>query len=272
MRIILIALLPALLAAEDAPAGPPPPRRGWDISLGAMGLAAPASPGSDQQSRRVLPFLKASYDRKLFIGSNPAVLGLGLAVRALEKGPLSWDFGVGYMEGRKESLANVLAGMGNQTGSIWAGTAVHYRLGPLEMGIAGAHGLYGEAGNRFKLNLGSHLPLGPRWLMGAQASLGISDSKGMAYEFGVDSTQAAKRQAMIAAGDTRLRGDEGREYHPGGGLRDAGLGLMLGYQLGRGWGLMGTVNASHLMKNAADSPLVRKQNTVSAGMGINYHF
>nr|WP_320133756.1 MipA/OmpV family protein [uncultured Holophaga sp.] len=268
-RLCFALALPAL--AGDTPQGPPP-QGGWDLSVGLLGASGPKVPGSDESGLKVLPFFKADYKRRLFLGSNPAVLGLGVGVRAMEYGPFTWDLGLGYAQGRKENQADVLAGMGKQRDNLWGGTALSCHLGPVEFSLSGGHGLHAESGDRFKLGSGLHLRLGPRWMTGLQASISAANRKGMAYQFGVNGTQAAARQSLIASGDTRLRAGEDRLYQPAGGLSQADLGLMAGYRLTDHWNLMSMTTATHLMPKAAESPLVRRQNSISAGLGIHYHF
>ena len=65
-------------------------------------------------------------------------------------------------------------------------------------------------------------------------------------------------------------------YRPGGGIYGVALASGLSYQLGGGpWGLFGYARYERLVKNAANSPIVREfgsRNQLSGGIGLNYTF
>jgi hypothetical protein len=54
-----------------------------------------------------------------------------------------------------------------------------------------------------------------RWFSGADVGLTFADTDQMAFEFGVDGGQAARRTALILAGDPRLADGRGREEPTG---------------------------------------------------------
>jgi MipA family protein len=267
--ILATASISLALMGQEGPLDGP--KEGWSVTTGAMLVSSPSSTGSDQQRRMGFPILNIAYGR-FSLGGNPAVNGFGLGVRAIQTKPLSCDFGLGYTEGRKEHRADVLAGMGDQGGALWAGAALSYRLGFVKLGISIAHGLTDETGNRVRLELGTFVPLGNHWLVSLNTSLRFADAKGMAYEFGVKADQALRRQNLIAGGDTRLKGSEARAYTPGCGVRDVALSLNVMYRLTSTWSLMTMMNGTRLLGEAVESPLVRRKDGVFSGIGLGYKF
>lgn len=90
------------------------------------------------------------------------------------------------------------------------------------------------------------------------------------FDFGINSTQAGRRQALIAAGDSRLSANDGSMYAPKGGLKQAQVGTSLGFLISNRTTAMAFATGTRLGREAADSPLTRKRNGVVAGLGIVY--
>jgi outer membrane scaffolding protein for murein synthesis (MipA/OmpV family) len=66
-----------------------------------------------------------------------------------------------------------------------------------------------------------------------------------------------------------------RNYRPGAGLRDVGIGLTAGYQINEDWGLVGRVSYNYLVGDAADSPIVTQEGSkgqVVGGIAATYRF
>jgi outer membrane scaffolding protein for murein synthesis (MipA/OmpV family) len=93
----------------------------------------------------------------------------------------------------------------------------------------------------------------------------------MRREFGVTELEATRRQALIAAGDDRLDPDDGLSYRPDGGLRHVGASLSIMYPMSQRWSLIGFGGVDRLSNEAAaDSPLVRRREQFTAGLGLGY--
>jgi MipA family protein len=92
-------------------------------------------------------------------------------------------------------------------------------------------------------------------------SVSVADDKHMRTYFGITPAEAVR--SGLAA------------YRPDGGVRDIGVGVNLGYQLGRRWGLFGRVGYNYYLDRAADSPVVKDEgsrNRLIAGAGISFRF
>lgn len=261
--LAFLAAAPALTAQER------PAPQDLSITVGAMAITGPSATGSDQRLNRAFPVLNIDSPT-FFVGSNPAVFGFGAGLHLSRARGLTWDVGLGYGEGRKEHRAQVLAGMGDQRGIAWAGTALTARFGTLKTGVVLYHGLASDAGTLGRLEVSTSIPLARRWMAGAGLTATFADTKAMVREFGVSPEEAAIRQALLAAGDTRLRAGEARAFAPGGSLRDLTFKINGVHMLDARWSLIGMASLTHLVGDAGDGPLVRKRNTFSAGLGVGY--
>jgi outer membrane scaffolding protein for murein synthesis (MipA/OmpV family) len=127
-------------------------------------------------------------------------------------------------------------------------------------------GLLGSARLAFTQALGS------RVIATAGVGATFANARQMRWDFGVTQAEASRRQALIAAGDDRLRADEGSAYEPKGGLRNLGASLSLVFLVSRHWALVGFGGADRLSDEAAASPLVRRREQYSGGLGLSYRF
>ncbi|MBS1765822.1 MAG: MipA/OmpV family protein [Acidobacteria bacterium] len=280
MRLKLLPLLLTglSLAAQvpdepfKAPAGAPTEPGNWSVQLGAMALGLPRYPGSGDYRALPLPVFNAEYKDRLYLGSSRVAVGFGGGVHAVKTEHWTWDLGLGLGEGRKESRADVLAGMGDRGPSLFAGTGLKFHAGGFHAGVTMAEGLKDEAGGRAALSLGYGAWLGGRWMGDLSLKATAADAKGMAYDFGVTPDQAAARAALIAAGDPRLQAGEDRAFDPKGGLESVSLGGSLAFAADGHWIWFGVAQIAQLQGDAKDSPLVRNPTYGTLGVGFAYRF
>lgn len=242
------------------------------MQLGAMALGLPRYPGSGDYRAVPLPVFNAEYKDTLYVGSSRVAVGFGGGVHAMKTEHWTWDIGLGLGEGRKESRADVLAGMGDRGPSLYAGTGLKFHAGGFHAGLTVAEGLKDEAGGKGTLNFGYGAWLGGRWLGDVSVKATAADAKGMAYDYGVTPDQAAARAALIASGDPRLRPGEDRAFDPKGGLECVSLGGSLAYAADAHWIWFGLAQIAQLQGDAKDSPLVRNPTYGTLGVGFVYRF
>lgn len=278
MTLRALALVPICalaLAAQALPLVPEdtaPARGPWKVDLGAMLLAMPAAPGARETRVLPLPVFSAEYMNRYYLGSSRIGVGLGGGVHAFRDEHFLWDLGLGAGEARRESRADELAGMGDRSASLFGGTALRYHAGIMHGGLSVAVGLREGAGVRGTLSLGVGGRLGGRWSGGLTGYATVVNAAANSYDFGVDPGQAADRAALIAAGDPRLRTGEAREWAPAGGLQELALGAVLGYRLDARWRWFALAREARLQGDAKDSPLVRKPDELTCGLGFAYRF
>ncbi len=268
MRSTLVAVLtialPAELAAQDRPTS-----SDWSVNLGGAAVVAPRYPGSDEY--RVLPFpmTQVTYNSRIFLGPSAGGPGGAIGVYAIRTTRVGLAAEAGISDSRPESRADALAGMADRDLVATAGASLTYRAGLLEGLVAVSRGLNDGAGF-----LGTTRVSVSRRLARTIATAGIgatfADARQMRRDFGVTESEASLRQALIDAGDDRLHRDDGIAYRPEGGLRQVGASASLMYLLSPRWSLIGFGGVDRLSDEAAASPLVRRREQFSGGLGLGY--
>ncbi|BDU72213.1 MipA/OmpV family protein [Mesoterricola silvestris] len=266
--LVLLACLP--LAAQDL-AGGGAPSDHWTGTVGAMVLTYPSAPGSATNRTLLLPTLGAQYGR-FYLGSSRVALGFGGGVQVWRTPAWTWEVGVGAGDGRPENRAPELAGMGDRSRSVWAGTGLLWRGGGWNAKATVAHGLRDSAGNRGTLSVGRILRLAPQWTLSAALHADWADADNMAYDFGITPEQALRRAALVAAGDTRLKPGDTGPFAPGAGLRDVGGMASLIFHPGPRFSYHLSLFGGAFQGGARTSPLVRRETYLNAGAGFGYRF
>jgi MipA family protein len=271
--ILLALTVPLRLMAQepagagDAQAGPPH----WNVSGGAMVFTYPSYPGSDEYRVVPFPLVDARYRDRVYLG--PSSTGIGFALGGYPIQSSRWKLAVelGGQDSRAADRADALAGMEGLDFVATAGVGLSYRTGALEGVVAVSQGLNDDAGLIQTTRLVYFRPVG-RVILGAAAGVALANGKQMRREFGITSAEAARRQALIDAGDGRLESGDGQAYTPDGGLRHLGLGVSLIYPFAARWSLVGIAGMEWLADEAANSPLVRQREQIAGGVGVGYRF
>jgi outer membrane scaffolding protein for murein synthesis (MipA/OmpV family) len=184
----------------------------------------------------------------------------------------TWSTEISGAPERFERYGDGLAGMGRRGSATYAATNVSYQLGAIMAGAGVQVGLGSDEGSTASLALSTKKHFGGRWLAGLSTNATFANSDNMAYDFGVSPEQAARRQQLIDAGDSRLSASDAGAYSPGSGLKQMQASLSLGYLLRERVTALAFANGSRLGSEAADSPLARNRNAIVGGVGIAYGF
>ena len=140
----------------------------------------------------------------------------------------------------------------------------------MTLGAGAAFGLGKDEGVTGTVNADAKKRLGSRWITDISSSATFSNKQNMAFDFGVSPIQAARRQALIAAGDSRLSVDAGGTYAPKAGLKQATASASLGFLVSRRTTALGFVTGTRLGRQPAESPLTRQRNGVMGGVGLAF--
>jgi MipA family protein len=251
--IALAALATALTAtlttahAQDMGGDGGPQRNDVDVSLGFGPSAGPAYAGSDDNKVRALPLIQARWRNGFFAGTT----GLGYRWGGTE--PLSGGLRLGIDPGRDQDDSADLRGMGDIPLRPELGAFFNYKLVPA-MTLSG--GLrYGSGddrkGLRGDLALTGMLPISPEQRVLITISTQWANQAAQQSAFGVSAAQSLRSGYAV--------------YTPGAGLRDVGLRLGYGHTISPKLSLMLGLQFTHLLGDAADSPLTRR----STGVGAN---
>lgn len=119
----------------------------------------------------------------------------------------------------------------------------------------------GTDGARGTIGASYSVAVTERARIGVNVSTGFATDSYMDAYFGVTGAGAAR--SGLAA------------YKASGGLKDVGIGMMANYRITERWGVMGQLQYSRLLGDAADSPIVKEEGSADqfmAGMGLSYSF
>lgn len=262
---------PSTTLHQVAPHGEP--GSNWTIILGAAGISQPRYLGSDEQWNRAMPFLKIDYKGIVGVHGGLTVPGAGgIYLRPFRSGPWSAGFlGVTETGPRKESRSNALKGMGDRKAGTFGGVEFAYRTAPFTASLEVMKGA-DKAGLVAGLELGHTHRFNERWALGIGLTGVWGDKDYQAWEFGISPTQAARRQALIDAGDSDLRPADGRPFTPKAGMREVRAETNLRWSLAERWTIFARAQQGLLLNDAANSPLTRSKNQTSFGLGFGYRF
>jgi outer membrane scaffolding protein for murein synthesis (MipA/OmpV family) len=244
----------------------------WSGNIGISTVALPSYAGSNQYRVKAFPILSLEYKQRAYLGGAMGGTGAGAGVYVIRNPTFTWSTEISGAPERFERYGDGLAGMGRRGAATYAGSNVSFQLGAVTAGAGVQLGLGNDEGSTASLALSTKHNYGHRWMLGLSTGATFANSESMAYDFGVSPEQAARRQALIAAGDSRLDWRDAGSYDPGSGLKQAQASLSLGYLMREHVTALAFANVSRLGSEAADSPLARNRNAIVGGLGIAYGF
>jgi MipA family protein len=273
--IVLALALPVGLVAQEPAAGPAQDSQftapEWNVNVGAMAFTYPRYPGSDEYRVVPFPLVNASYHERVYLGPSSTGVGFALGAYPIQSSHVRLAVEVGGQDSRPASRADALAGMEDRDAVATAGASLSYRSGAFEGIVAVSQGVNDGAGLIQTTRVVYSRPLGKVVLVAA-AGAALANGRQMRREFGITDSEAARRQALIDAGDAGLEPDDGRAYRPDGGLRHLGAGITLVYPVSFRWSLVGLAGMEWLGDEAAESPLVQRREQFAGGLGVGYRF
>ena len=172
---------------------------------------------------------------------------------------------------RNEKDAKALKGMGDRKTGFFGGLEFAYRTVPFAASMEVLKGA-NKAGLAASLNLGHTYRFNEQWGLELGLTGVWGDKDYHAWEFGITSAQAARRQALIDAGNRDLRPADTRPFTPKEGMREIRAETMLQWNLTERWMTFAIVQHGRLLNDAANGPLTRSKNQTSFGIGFGYQF
>jgi len=254
LGVVLALSIPAL-----AQPGRPAPRE-WDIRAGAGVMMRPTFDGSDRYRARPLPYLSVNWRDTLTFdqtGLNAQLrrqnyrIGLGLT---FDGGREEQDTGGIFASGDDRLL-----GMGDIDFALGIRGFATWQIGPVELNtqvtkFTGAQndGIVARAGLSLPMPLGSSVMLVPG------ISAGWADDNHMQTFFGVTPIQASRSIFP--------------QFAAGAGFQDVRAGVNLVYSFSANWFANVNVGVTHLLGDAADSPLSLSDTSVTGIVAVGYRF
>ena len=241
----------------------------WVINIGGGGLIHPEYMGSDRMTADFYPFVDISWQDRVFLnisngfGSYNISNGLGLHVVKTKNFILGTS--LGYYESRDEDDSGELLGFGDIEEGLEFQLFSEYSLGALSFlnkhngkvslfgifqhDITGSHGGWLWTGG-----MRHEIPLTRRIRLKADYKISWASEEYMETYFDVYPNQAATSTIVM--------------YDAGAGIKDAGLGMGLTYDLDANWIFKGRLAYTRLLGDAQDSPLVDPD----GGIGRDHQF
>jgi outer membrane scaffolding protein for murein synthesis (MipA/OmpV family) len=272
---IILALTTAFIATPAAtmPAQQPSGQHGdWQGFVGLVGGSVGSYYGSDARRTLGAPLVGLVYKQRLLIGTTTSG-GLGGGIEYLvTRGALQTSLGVSGVERRNEDRGDALAGMADRSGGVYGTAAVGLAVGPAAVTSSTAIGFTRDAGVMQTLGLQVGGTVMPRVVVNVGSAVTFANRNNMAFDFGVTDGQAARRRALIAAGDGRLRESDALRFTPEGGFKEMRETAQLAYQLRGAWRAVGVVSHGRLASAVTHSPLARKRDALTVAAGLAYSF
>lgn len=246
-------------AVQAAPSGP----RLWEIGAFALGVSQQAYPGSDTQLKRGLALPFVIY-RGQWLRADRDTLGL----RAVKTQRVEVDLGFAASFGGGDDDIEARRGMRELGTLVELGPRVKYFLGEaadgrwrVDLPLRGVFDLNDGASYRglaFEPRLLYERQSSTGWRYGTSLSVILADRRLAGDFYGVSAADALPGRPAYAAR---------------GGLVSTRLSLSATRSLGRDWRLFGFARLETVRgATNEDSPLVRKKNGASVGLGLSYTF
>lgn len=278
---VLALAVASSAATAQTPATNPMPDGSRDMYAGLGVVSRARYEGADSRKVSVLPVLQVQWSNGIFISGMTA--GMHLSNRpTMEYGPL-----VAVHPNRDES------GAGHLVDGV--GTTSSPSLLPVtERLTRGGNRLAGMQDVRTRIEGGAFFNyyLAPEWRLTSSVLVGSgNDRDGARLELGVQRLAfevAPHHTVALNAGVTIVNADYNRAYfgvneadawtsgnpmyRPGGGIKDVRVGARWNWALSPGWMLTTNVQATRLVGNVRNSPLVERPTNVTVSTAFAYRF
>ena len=236
-------------------------KQGWDVAVGGGLVYLPTFEGSDRYTTNPLPFVHATWNDRISIGTN----GLSAYWR---HDRLRYGAALTYGGGRKDTKGNGVSEMGDDRlrglGIIKPALGIKafatYDAGPVM--LSGALTKFtGNQNDGVLMNLGAskRFKLNERWSLTPHAGATWANQSYTQTFYGVTPTQAAN--SSFAA------------YSAGSGFKDVSAGINATYQIDdHHWFVSTSLAAKRLVGDAAKSPISISDSQTTLMMIFGYRF
>ena len=256
-------------APEVVEASPSAPYAMSTTLEGAVGLSLGYQPevaGGRRGSLSATPSIFLRYGRFTLTNapgfstrrSDDVAVGLGFEL--VREDRLRANLSLRFDEGRKESSRAAYAGLGNVRPTLRMRAAASWRIeGPWRVAAAWDVDSLGRGGgNTLDFSASWDQAVARATALTLGASAGVGSSRYMQTYFGVNEEQSVRSGYRV--------------YHPGAGVRDAGLYAALRRDVTREWIWLAGASASRLLGSAAASPITRHRNGWGLSTGLAWTF
>jgi len=237
-------------------------KQGWDVSVGGGLADLPTFEGSDRNTTTLLPFVHATWNDRISIGTN----GLSAYWR---HDRLHYGAALSYGDGRKDTKGNGISEMGDDRlrglGIIEPALGIKafasYDTGPVV--LSGALTKFtGNQNDGVLMNLGAskRFRLNERWSLTPHAGATWANQSYTQTFYGVTPTQAANSGFAAYSG-------------AGSGFKDVSAGINATYQIdNHHWFVSTSLVAKRLVGDAEKSPISISDSQTTLMTILGYRF
>jgi outer membrane protein len=255
----LLAGMTFLGAALAARAQEAPPLGSFALRLGAGIGFAPAYPGAEAIMATLLPIIDARWRTGLSVFDTVYLSseeGLGAVV--LRSGPFSIAGGVGLARGRDEDASARLRGLGDIDTAARGYVTFRTDLGPVDLSLRVDRYFGEQEGTTLTFGATYRQPITSALTLIGRVGAVWADGEQQRLWFGVDDLQA-RRSGLPT-------------YRPGSGFRNVSASLTGRYAISASWDISATIGVTHLLGDAADSPITQRETQPFGMLGVSYRF
>jgi outer membrane scaffolding protein for murein synthesis (MipA/OmpV family) len=215
-----------------------------------------------------LPIAQITFRNRIYLGPISGGVGAGMGAYLVRTRHLGLAAELGMSENRPADRADVLAGTADRDVLASAGASLSYQVSAFTGTLAVQQGLNDGGGALATAQLSYTRLVRDRLIATLGGGAAYASARRLRREFGVTEREASRRAALIAAGDRRLRPDEGGLYRPGTALSHAGADMSLTYIVSQHWAATAFGATTRLGDTPANSPLVRERQQFFGGFGV----
>jgi len=241
--------------AQDGPAAASPP----GLSVGGAIAIKPKYEGAKDYDVYGFPLIFPSFGGGL--GNRISVRGADdVRVRLLDFNGFEAGALGGYAFGRDDNDADILRGIGDVDGGLVLGGFAGYRFGMLLLDVSYHHTVTGDDGAQVSFGGEVKTPVAPGFELTTRVGATYADDAYMSTHFGITATQAANSWVGLPV------------YDADAGIKDVHASMSARIDLTDRWVLRTGIKYTHLVGDAADSPVVEREDQLSGSLGLSYRF
>lgn len=245
--------------------------KNWQFFVGAGVDYSPEFEGSDKFETSPGFGFEAVWRDRFVISPD------GLGAFIVNEENYSVFFGLGYGGGREERDSDYLRGLGTIDNGAVFSLGGQYDLGFAAATIDVTKFAKGSQGTLVSLGLQSDVPFGVLTGTLIRTGTNISDlenDRGWVFTGGVslDWADSNYNQSFFGVTSAQSASSGLRQFSAGSGLKSANATIGVSKILGPNWGVTGEVTYSRLLGDAADSPITRKESSLTYSLSVGFDF
>lgn len=267
--IIAAALVPGTASAQEVTNAPD--KRNWEFYVGAGAIYKPEYEGSDRYEVEPGLEIQAVWRDRILISTE------SIGAFIVNDGPLRVSTAIGYGGGRRESSSSDLRGLGTIDNGAIVSVGMQYDLGKLVATANARKYLEGSEGTTVTLGIQSQVPFGV--VRGVLAPTGstfedVADDSGFVLTGGVSLEWGDTKYNQSFFGVSAIQSANSglSQYSAGAGPKSLNIDIGFALPMAETWGFTGNIVYSRLLGDAADSPIVKSKDGITATLAAVYTF